>query len=74
MHRHIAYLAPQEAAFYAKCIFAKLSDALSRRYINSSFVTFIHSENHQTRKQARQAGALTPIKTIIQGLGFTAGQ
>jgi len=57
-----------------KSIFAKLSDALSGHYINSGFITFIHSENHQIHNQARQAGELTPLRTIPQRLGFTAGQ
>jgi len=43
MHRYVANLAPEEAAFNTKCIFSKLSDALSRSHVDYGFIMFIHS-------------------------------
>jgi len=47
-------------------MFAKLSEALIGRYINS--------DRQQIHNHTRQDELMIPLETIIQGLWFTAGQ
>jgi len=76
MHRHVAYVAPKETAFCAKCIFAKLSDGLSEYYIDSGFISFIHLIIAKRTRYANKQNRPMQISktTVMQGLGFTAGQ